>query len=370
MLSADVRSLTGCREFASATDSLFLESAVAWRHGNLSPTEPVVHTMGRQSLVISGTCAAPSQPKTITTMEDSNVIAYFFALHHSKAEDVICMRQNSGRYIPPRQELQSEHDSRESTVSDDDEEKDPTRHSRLQLTFNPGPKASRGFMIGTDENCCDIVLPKGGISRRHCCLTFDEKRRLILRDLSSNGTMVTYDGQGGEKRKTVVTKDKEDRQKFHHFTWILSDVELNEVKEIVVTIEGIEFIIIIPNRQTHSVLYNNNVDRFLQEANADNDLPFGTLGMQSTTSTVQYNRTDTLTIQEPILKPIYIRRAWLGSGKFSVVNRVWNVSSGSVYASKEFVNMKESAWKKEASIMSQISRLSNVNLSRFPKIIC
>ena len=84
------------------------------------------------------------------------------------------------RYILPLQEPQPEHGSRESTVSEADEDNDPTRYPGLQLTFHSGSKASQGFMIGTDENCCDIILPKSNskISRRHCCITFDEKRHI------------------------------------------------------------------------------------------------------------------------------------------------------------------------------------------------
>lgn len=63
-------------------------------------------------------------------------------------------------------------------------------------------------MLGTDANSCDIVLPlTKGVSRCHWYLTFDEERRVVVRDCSSNGTTVTFDGKGGEKRR--------------HFTWIL-----------------------------------------------------------------------------------------------------------------------------------------------------
>lgn len=215
------------------------------------------------------------------------------------------MRQNSGRYILSQQESQPEHGSRESTVSVNDEKNDSTRFSNLQFIFNPRPKASQRYIIGTDKNCCDIILSKSNkISRRHCCLTFDEKRRLILRDLSSSGTIVTYDEQNGEKRRTIVTKNDKRRKICHHFTWIFSDVELNEIKKIVITIGKIEFKIFIFKRQTYSVLYNNNVDRFLQKANADNELPFDALSIQNTASTVQHSETDTFNFQ----KPIYIRQ--------------------------------------------------------------
>jgi hypothetical protein len=85
-------------------------------------------------------------------------------------------------------------------------------------------------MIETDENFCDIVFFKSNkISRRHCYLTFDRKRRLILRDLSINEIIVTYDEQDEEKRRTIVTKNDKERKTSHHFTWILNDVELNEI---------------------------------------------------------------------------------------------------------------------------------------------
>lgn len=149
------------------------------------------------------------------------MIACLFPVNeHSQAQDVISMRQNNGRYILPLQESQPEHGSQESTVSEDDEDNDPTRYSKLQLIFHSKPKAGWRFMIKTNENCCDIILSKSNnkISRRHCCITFDQKRRLILRDFSINGTIVTYDGQGGEKRQTIVKKDVEGRETCHHFT--------------------------------------------------------------------------------------------------------------------------------------------------------
>ncbi|KAH6716103.1 hypothetical protein BKA61DRAFT_573939 [Leptodontidium sp. MPI-SDFR-AT-0119] len=101
------------------------------------------------------------------------------------------MSENSGRYIQSQRPSASEHGSRESTVSVEDEDEDKDNDSaadeRLQLTFDPGPKAGQGITIGTDRNRCDIVLPKlPYISGLHCILTFDAQRRLILKDLSRN----------------------------------------------------------------------------------------------------------------------------------------------------------------------------------------
>jgi hypothetical protein len=295
-------------------------------------------------------------------MEDPNLIACLYPAkpeHNSKYTwDTIRMRENSARYTPPLGGIEPgpEHGSRESTASvEDDEDDDPTSYPGLQLTFNF--KAGPGLVLGTDRNGCDIVLPKladNKISRRHCYLTFDAKRRLILRDLSAHGTTVTYDGQGDEKRRTIVTYDDKGREKCHHFTWILSDNHLKDVQKIVIIIQEIEFQIIVSKHETYPGLYIDNVDRFLLQANADDELPFGALGIQSASSTA--HQSGALTPQTPI----YIDQGRLGSGAYSIVNRVWNVSTGFLYARKEVFNMKESAWKKEASIMRKVSQLSNV----------
>ena len=151
-----------------------------------------------------------------------------------------------------------------------------------------------------------------------------------------------YDNQGGEKR--------------HHFTWILSGGDgPSEVEKIVIDIERVKFQIIVAKHETHPHLYNEKVDRFLQ-ANADDELPFGALGIQSTTSTAHQTGAHTPTPQTPI----YINQWRLGSGKFSIVNRVWDVSTGLLYASKEIFNMKESQWRREARVMSRVTQLRNV----------
>ncbi|EED22346.1 hypothetical protein TSTA_095950 [Talaromyces stipitatus ATCC 10500] len=126
--------------------------------------------------------------------------------------------------------------------------------SGLQSTFNPGPRAGPGYILGTDKNSCDIVLLKlARISRRHCFFTFDEKRRLILQDCSQNGTIVTYNGKGGEKRRD--------------FKWILSGDRVPEDTENILLEfhNHLKFRIIVPKHETCPDLYAGHVDRFLQE---------------------------------------------------------------------------------------------------------
>ena len=105
----------------------------------------------------------------------------------------------------------------------------------LQLSFSRAPKGSRGFEIGTDENC-DVALPIFPlISRVHCAITFGERRRLISRDFSKNGTVVEYDGEGAEIRTGT-----------DHFSWILEGHPVRKTFEnIIIRIHGISFTIAV-----------------------------------------------------------------------------------------------------------------------------
>jgi serine/threonine-protein kinase Chk2 len=277
-------------------------------------------------------------------MEDPNLIAELFPADDDKGygRDAIHMRENASRYIPPQGEARSDFRSRETTASlEDEEDRTPneTTHSRLhypglRLTFDTGPKAGPGLVLGTDLDC-DIMLPQlRKISRRHCYLTFDGQRRLILRDFSRCGTIVTYDGQGGKKRR--------------QFTWILSGHRAPEgTKRIVIEIhEDVKFQIIVSRHDQYPDLYNNNVDQFCLCA----------LGFQSGSSTTALSGATT-----PPQDPIRLSQETLGTGAFAVVKRIWDVSTGTEYARKEPLDktrFDQKMWEKESDIMSQISHVS------------
>lgn len=237
-------------------------------------------------------------------------------------------------------ELQSRN-SRESTAPPDDSEDADTKNDRaskgLQLTFTYGPKSGPGFVLGADPNGCDIVLPPlKHISRRHCYLTFDAERRLILRDCSTNGTIVEYDGKGGESRR--------------HFTWIIGGHDVpDDTKNIVIQIDAALKFRIVVSKPSFPDIYFENVDEFLKENAANASLPFGALGIQSAGSTVAPSGRHT-----PKQDPILLEQETLGKGSFAVVSRVWDVSTGFEYASKKFHKIEESKWRREAAIMRQL----------------
>ncbi|KAL2758390.1 hypothetical protein ACRALDRAFT_1080243 [Sodiomyces alcalophilus JCM 7366] len=129
----------------------------------------------------------------------------------------------------------------------------------LGLSFDNKPKGSRGFVIGTDPRTCDIVLPRvRGISRRHCYLTFDADKRLVLRDTSKHGTSVWYDGHSdGDRRRT---------------TWVLSSGMSYGfpamINNIVIDIRGIRFQIIVNECLPQLEEYQDLVDDFLSSVAA------------------------------------------------------------------------------------------------------
>lgn len=155
-------------------------------------------------------------------MEDPNLIATLIPVDTEKlTENAFCQDDNKTRYLPPTQRIAEGPTiaSREATPAkemlDDDHCKYDFTH-RLQLTFDQHPKDPiKGYSFGTNPRDCDILLGQRGargISGLHFCITFDDtiddKKHLILRGSSTNGTAVSYSGQAIEEVR-------------HHFTWIL-----------------------------------------------------------------------------------------------------------------------------------------------------
>ncbi|KAK0892750.1 Protein kinase protein rad53 [Friedmanniomyces endolithicus] len=239
--------------------------------------------------------------------------------------------ENSSLMVEVKKDLPELYgrNSRESTapLSDVEDEgmKETVGGKGLQLTFTHGSKAGPGLLLGTDKNTCDILLPlMKGVSRCHCYLTFDKERRLILRDCSTNGTLVTHDGKGGKKRR--------------HFTWILGGHEVPDKTEtIVIQLHAALRFQMVVAKPTFPHIYYENIDDFLRETAATTDLQFGALGIQSIASTAAPSGTHT-----PNQEPILLEQETLSRGAYGVVTRVWDVSKGREYASKRFTDLRES----------------------------
>ena len=270
-------------------------------------------------------------------MEDPDLIATLIPTDNDDhARNAFCHDDNEKRCLPPTRGIDEcpAISSREATPACaqsivNDHGTHEHKH-RLRLTFNEKPKdPAKGYAFGTDKQKCDVLLgPRGvrGTSGVHFYITFDiigGKRRLVLRDSSTHGTAVSYNGQAREEVR-------------HHFTWILNLEKGEGEWKIEVHVRGLEFE--LASHETYKAEYDKNVKKFLNHSRTA-DPPLGVLSIDSYTTTVMPSQCLT-----PGQRPIYIHEEELGRGSFGRVDRVVNVSTGAIYAHKEFYEPK---WRKD-----------------------
>ncbi|KKZ64590.1 hypothetical protein EMCG_09486 [[Emmonsia] crescens] len=292
-------------------------------------------------------------------MEDPNLIAWLYPYDRSPhAINAITDPDNSSLHFPPmlQKDAAPSLQSRESTPEREDNNEEHLNYlydEGLQLTFSNRPKGDKGFCLGRDKEKCDIFLPdkqrRDGISACHCYFTFDNQNRLILRDESSNGTIVAYDKKGAERRR--------------NFTWILGGHSVpDEIKEITIQFHrSLQFQIVVPKAWKDPDQYSANIKQFRQQMNASDDLYLGKLGIRSGHTTAPLSQ-----VQTPTPDPILLEQKVLGSGSFGVVTHHWDVSTGVEYACKKplgTLNKKmQQSWEKEVRIMG---RITHENIVKF-----
>jgi hypothetical protein len=150
-----------------------------------------------------------------------------------------------------------------------------------------------------------------------------------LKDFSTWGTAVSYSGQAIDEVR-------------HHFTWILDlkkqDGGQWDVEVYLPHKNGFAFKVELTSHDTCKDEYLANVNKFLDQSRTALP-PLDMLGINSHTTTAQPSQPLT-----PRQLPVYIRERTLGSGSFGGVNMVTDVSTGSIYARKQFY---EPTWVKD-----------------------
>ncbi|KAH6614512.1 kinase-like domain-containing protein, partial [Chaetomium sp. MPI-SDFR-AT-0129] len=224
----------------------------------------------------------------------------------------------------------------------------------VELRLSDTPRFRSGFVFGCDPNS-DVVLPNDSyVGHHHFSLTFDDKKRLIVKDWGSlNGTEVTYGKQGHGERSA--------------FQWILGGHDIPFKAQPIVVIAPARppvrlQIVVVPN-DVASPAYIDKVDRFLQStATATEDL-LSSLDIANRRVTEQPTGARILETG-----PIHLRKR-LGEGSFASVTHYWDVSTGEEYAlkkpSKKAVRKRRvrvESWKNEAYIMNLIQHPHVVKL--------
>jgi hypothetical protein len=126
----------------------------------------------------------------------------------------------------------------------------------LAISFNQAPKRPGSFVLGTDPERCDVVLPAiAGVSSQHCSLSFDAESRLVLNDFSEKGTQVWYDwDSNGDQTE---------------YTWILSSGSSHGfpalVNRILIDVQGVRFQIIVNDHSKNWDAYHERVEKFCQQ---------------------------------------------------------------------------------------------------------
>ncbi|KAI4167260.1 MAG: hypothetical protein LQ343_007357 [Gyalolechia ehrenbergii] len=199
----------------------------------------------------------------------------------------------------------------------------------LGLALSKKPKhVGRGYTFGRYARC-DVYLGRSSISGVHFSVTFDRQGRILLKDSSRNGTIVSY-------------QNMESLEPRRNFTWIL----FPDLQPIKVTIgdlrrDQVEFTIEIPFQ--HNFF---DIAGFLQE-NADIDPPLDSLDIVSQNTTTGPSES-----VSPRNRPQYLMKNILGQGTFGQVRLAVDVSTGRRYASKKFI---KGDWTREVEALKQLS---------------
>ncbi|EEU47588.1 uncharacterized protein NECHADRAFT_78163 [Fusarium vanettenii 77-13-4] len=237
-------------------------------------------------------------------MNDSDIIACVYP--HSTYSNIASQAIAASWLCPnPPQDLDEipyNRSERERTGSPDDTiESLPC----AEIRFSNIPRTGRGIIIGSHPDC-DIVVLKRGISSRHISITFDEQKRLIVKDWGSLiGTQVTYDGQGAGKRSK--------------FQWIIGGPEIpRNTDDLILEIRNdISFRIVISQHEIYCPEYIEKVDRFCHGTASPEEL-LDDLNLISRPMTMAPTGANT-----PGRDDIYLGNK-LGEGSFGVVTHLWN----------------------------------------------
>ena len=222
----------------------------------------------------------------------------------------------------------------------------PKKEPGLQITFsNPPKNPELGYLLGNDEEVCDVYLGSTDEAISACMLSisFNDSNELILRSSNStsiNSTRVTYSIDGIQQ----VTRK--------HFSWIL----LPEVESIHVNVaDHIEFWVVMPKHVTDQAAYQANCRTFRRLADSATrtlSLPDGWSLPSATPAS------GAATPQARAEPPFYLRTAVIGDGGFGVVYKARSMPDERVVALKTFKS--KDAWTLEANVLRRISKTPHV----------
>lgn len=256
-------------------------------------------------------------------MGSSPVILYLFPCNE-ETFNVVCLEQNQERRVSNYDLLESDTHPPEGHWGD----------QCLAIRFNQS-HGHDGVMFGSSESADIFLTDHRIISRNHCFITFDESNQLYLYDKSQDGTRLRYDS-------TPVARRRRD------FKWLLNTPQ-SLSGQLPLTLEityEIMFKVVLQTYNTESQEYADLVSLF--RGKVSSELP--RLPREAETMHPSRNRTPPTQGGS-----VYLVKE-VGEGAFGKVKRVWNVSTGEVYALKvpswrDFTPVDTQKWTREIDIM-------------------
>lgn len=268
-------------------------------------------------------------------MEDPNLI---LTLKPTSKRAILAfgLAFNEKRYIPPPPDPPLPvSTSRETTPSTAQNDGTEYSDSQIRLTFDREPKdIEQGFVFGSDQAACDVLLGHSsqGISRQEFRITLDTHGRPILEAVSQSHSMtVSYDTQGKDQKRRL-------------FKWILF-----QGHQIVIKISNLKLEIDVAEHNSCQEEYQQHVLSFLADSRPNATAPLERLGIDSLDSTAAQSPP-----LSPRQRPIYFKEKELGRGEFGRVYTTIDVSTGHVYASKQF---DKGHWHDEVEAVKRASHV-------------
>ena len=227
----------------------------------------------------------------------------------------------------------------------------------LEFKFDQVPKdTNAGFVFGKNEHSCDVrlYLQGGYISPRHFKIYPDDQGRLILESYpDALPISVSYNGQGGDQVRSA-SYNPDPKQKPTGFKWIIRDSWTKNMNiEIHVTHRrrvDVSFKVELgQNWSPYFAQYVSNLGKYSHLP------PMHGLTVESAKSSRGPSE-----ISTPSTAPIYYPLDKLGQGKFAVVYKVVNISTGDQVAMKVYdreIDFKDI--KKECDILRDLSHVSH-----------
>ncbi|KAH8719004.1 Serine/threonine-protein kinase [Beauveria bassiana] len=315
-------------------------------------------------------------------MDKNVILRLYYAIPYGETTTDNSM-QKCAHYCRPRRSRQPINDG----VDNDRRERAQTRKDEtpavsnedafdgqpyIEFRFDTVRRHPQGFLVGADPGCDFQLLGDLGLSSKHLCITFDDKKHLVVKDLrSANGTVVSYSDKIPDRRC--------------HFTWIIGGID--QFHEEAIEIQ-MGFILKLKAFINHAIFADDGsaslIDQFRSQM-TDEDIPYtsalsggedlsvpkwrdlytsaNTLSNADIHGMLLKSRGQTATATEmhtPSTRPLYLD-CNIGMGSFGQATRWINMSTGKDYVEKTPIgNYDAEKWENEISIMQRLGEHENI----------